>query len=99
MLFDEYENVVVFDSKLAVGGIRFLVDEALKYQDESMEFVVEKLNQLDGRKTAFHYSDHFIYQRQSGSPLKETRNQAVYANRGGHDPDASRGLSERDFCV
>ena len=46
MLFDEYENVVVFDSKLAVGGIRFLVDEALKYQDESMEFVVEKLNQL-----------------------------------------------------
>ena len=46
MLFDEYENVVVFDSKLAVGGIRFLVDEALKYQDEPMEFVVEKLNQL-----------------------------------------------------
>ncbi len=46
MLFDEYENVEVFDSKLAVGGIRFLVDEALKYQNESMEFVVEKLNQL-----------------------------------------------------
>ena len=46
LLFDEYENVVVFDSKLAVGGIRFLVDEALKYQDEPMEFVVEKLNQL-----------------------------------------------------
>ena len=46
MLFDEYENVVVFDSKLAVGGIRFLVDEALKYQNESMEFVIEKLNQL-----------------------------------------------------
>ena len=46
MLFDEYENVEVFDSKLAVGGIRFLVDEAIKYGDESMEVVIEKLNQL-----------------------------------------------------
>jgi len=46
MLFDEYENVEVFDSKLAVGGIRFLVDEAIKYQNESMGFVIEKLNQL-----------------------------------------------------
>ena len=85
MLFDEYENVVVFDSKLAVGGIRFLVDEALKYQDESMEFVVEKLNQLDGRKTAFHYSDHFIYQRQSRSALEKTWYQAMQTYRGGND--------------
>ncbi len=46
VLFDGYENVEVFDSKLAVGGIRFLVDEALKYEHESMEFVIEKLNQL-----------------------------------------------------
>lgn len=46
MLFDEYENVEVFDSKLAVGGIRFLVEEALRYEQEPMEVVVEKLNQL-----------------------------------------------------
>lgn len=46
MLFDEYENVEVFDSKLAVGGIRFLVEEAIKYKNESMEIVIEKLNQL-----------------------------------------------------
>ena len=46
MMFDEYENVEVFDSKLAVGGIRFLVEEALRYQNEPMEVVVEKLNQL-----------------------------------------------------
>ena len=32
MLFDEYENVEVFDSKLAVGGIRFLVEEAMEYK-------------------------------------------------------------------
>ncbi len=46
MLFEEYENVTVFDSKLAVGGIRFLVEEANKYKEETMEVVVEKLNQL-----------------------------------------------------
>ena len=46
MLFDEYENVEVFDSKLAVGGIRFLVEEALKYEHETMEFVIDKLNKL-----------------------------------------------------
>ena len=46
MLFDEYDNVEVFDSKLAVGGIRFLVEEANKYENETMEVVVEKLNQL-----------------------------------------------------
>ena len=46
MLFDEYENVTVFDSKLAVAGIRILVQEAKKYENETMEFVVEKLNGL-----------------------------------------------------
>lgn len=46
MLFDEYENVEVFDSKLAVGGIRFLVEEAKKYEHETMEVVIDKLNQL-----------------------------------------------------
>ena len=46
MLFDEYENVEVFDSKLAVGGIRFLVEEAKRYENETMEIVIDKLNQL-----------------------------------------------------
>lgn len=46
MLFDEYEKVEVFDSKLAVGGIRFLVEEAKKYEQETMEVVIDKLNQL-----------------------------------------------------
>lgn len=49
MLFDEYDNVEVFDSKLAVGGIRFLVAEARKYDDETMEVVIEKLEQLRPR--------------------------------------------------
>ena len=46
MLFDEYENVEVFDSKLAVGGVRFLVEEAKRYEHETMQTVVEKLNEL-----------------------------------------------------
>lgn len=46
MLFADYEKVEVYDSKLAVGGIRFLVEEARKYDHETMETVVEKLNQL-----------------------------------------------------
>ena len=46
MLFDEYENVEVFDSKLAVGGIRFLVEEALRHENEPMNVVIEKLNAL-----------------------------------------------------
>lgn len=46
MLFDEYEKVEVFDSRLAVGGIRFLVEEARKYDRESMDTVIDKLNRL-----------------------------------------------------
>lgn len=46
MLFAEYINVEVFDSKLAVGGIRFLVEEAQKYAQETMQTVIDKLNQL-----------------------------------------------------
>ena len=46
MLFDEYENVTVFDSRLAVAGIRILVEEAKRYENETMEFVVDKLEQL-----------------------------------------------------
>lgn len=46
LLFAEYEKVEVFDSGLAVGGIRFLVEEAKRYEHETMETIVEKLNQL-----------------------------------------------------
>lgn len=46
MLFEENEKVTVFDSQMAVGGVRFLVQEARKYEQESMEVIVEKLNAL-----------------------------------------------------
>ena len=46
MLFEENDKVTVFDSQMAVGGIRFLVQEARKYEKEGMDVVVEKLNAL-----------------------------------------------------
>ena len=46
MLFDENEKVTVFDSQMAVGGVRFLVEEARKYEAEGMAVIVEKLNAL-----------------------------------------------------
>ena len=49
MLFDGYEKVEVFDSKLAVGGIRFLVEAAKKYEDEAMDILIDKLSQLQQR--------------------------------------------------
>lgn len=49
MLFEENDKVAVFDSQMAVGGIRFLVQEARKYENESMEFIVGKLTALRPR--------------------------------------------------
>ena len=46
MLFEENEKVTVFDSRMAVGGVRFLVQEARKYEKEGMDVIVEKLNAL-----------------------------------------------------
>lgn len=45
-LFQDNPKVLVYDSKFAVGGIRFLVEEALSYKDCSLEFVKEKLDAL-----------------------------------------------------
>ena len=46
MLFEENDKVTVFDSQMAVGGVRFLVQEARKYEHESMDIIIEKLNDL-----------------------------------------------------
>ena len=46
LLFSGYKGVRVFDSKMAVGGLRILVEEANKYRNESIDYVVDKLNDL-----------------------------------------------------
>ncbi len=46
MLFADNPKVCVIDSRMAVGGIRILLEEALKYKDQSLEFVEEKVLSL-----------------------------------------------------
>lgn len=48
-LFRDHKNVRVVDSKNAVGGIRLLVLEALKYKDESLDIVYNKVENLKKR--------------------------------------------------
>lgn len=45
-LFAENKHVAVVDSKSAVGGVRFLVQEARRNENEPIEVIVDKLNQL-----------------------------------------------------
>ena len=44
--FIDNDRVRVVDSKTAVGGMKILVKEAIKYLDKPLDFVVDKLNQL-----------------------------------------------------
>lgn len=46
LLFEENEKVRVIDSKLAVGGIRLLVNEINKYRDKDIDFIEDKINKL-----------------------------------------------------
>ena len=46
MAMQDEPNVAVFDSKLAVGGVRFLVEEARRYENEPLDVIVQKLDAL-----------------------------------------------------
>ncbi len=46
MLFSENEKVLVYDSRMAVGGIRFLAEEARKYEELPLEEIAKKLDEL-----------------------------------------------------
>ena len=48
-LFRDHKNVRVVDSKNAVGGIRLLALEALKYKDEPLDIVYNKVENLKKR--------------------------------------------------
>jgi len=45
-MFEENKHVRVVDSKLAVGGIRLLVEEARRHLDEPLEIVAQKVEEL-----------------------------------------------------
>ncbi len=46
LLFKDNENVLVVDSRMAVGGMRLIVDEINKYRDQPFEVIEEKVNAL-----------------------------------------------------
>ena len=46
IMFEDEPNVRVIDTKVAVGGVRILVEEANKYRDKGLDFIEEKLNAL-----------------------------------------------------
>jgi len=46
MLFADNPKVRVIDCKMAVGGMRLLLEEAMKYKDESLDFVEAKVKAL-----------------------------------------------------
>ncbi len=46
ILFQDNPKVIVFDTKLAAGGIRFLVEDALRYKDAPLFTIKEKLEEL-----------------------------------------------------
>lgn len=46
LMFEEYPQVRVIDSKTAVGGVRILVEEVNKYRDKGLDFIEQKLNEL-----------------------------------------------------
>lgn len=47
LFFEDYKNVYVYDSKLAVGAIRLLVEEVNKYRDSlSVKEIIKKLDEL-----------------------------------------------------
>ena len=49
MLFEDNPKVLVYDSWLVVGGIRFLLEEAIKYRNTSLEKIKEQLDLLRPR--------------------------------------------------
>ncbi len=46
LMFEENKNVRVVDSRLAVGGIRLLVEQANRYLDKDVDFVAKKVEEL-----------------------------------------------------
>lgn len=45
-LFEDYTNVKVVDGLTTVSGLRFLIEEALRYQDESLDVLLQKIMYL-----------------------------------------------------
>lgn len=70
-LFRDHKNVRVVDSKNAVGGIRLLVLEALKYKDESLDIVYNKVENLKQRLRILAVPETLTYLLRGGRLSKK----------------------------
>ena len=70
-LFRDHKNVRVVDSKNAVGGIRLLVLEALKYKDESLDIVYNKVENLKKRLRILAVPETLTYLLRGGRLSKK----------------------------
>lgn len=70
-LFHDHKNVRVVDSKNAVGGIRLLVLEALKYKDESLDVVFNKVENLKKRLRILAVPETLTYLLRGGRLSKK----------------------------
>lgn len=61
VLFDEYENVRIIDSKGAVGYMRLIVKEINKYRDKDLDYIIGKVNKLIPRLRLMAIPDTLAY--------------------------------------
>lgn len=66
MLFDEEPKVKVIDTQTAVGGMKILVHEINKYRNESLDFVLEKINNLIPRIRVYAVPETLTYLHKGG---------------------------------
>ena len=66
LLFSDYENVRVIDTQTAVGGMRIIVNEINKYRDESLDFIVKKVNELVPKIRVFAVPETLTYLHRGG---------------------------------
>ena len=66
MLFEDKPKVKVVDSRTAVGGMKILVHEINKYRNQTLEFIVEKLNQLIPKIRVYAVPETLAYLHKGG---------------------------------
>lgn len=55
-IFDNRENMKVINSYLPESGLSLIVKEIVKYQDESLDFIEQKVDKLIDMVSLFYYS-------------------------------------------
>lgn len=65
-VFEENEKVRVIDSRMAVGGMRLLVDEINKNRDKKLDEIVEKVNALIPRIQIMAIPESLTYLMRGG---------------------------------